>query len=324
MPHPGRAQPHRRSAGGDPPHAGWPPEGGARRHASARAIAICWSAATARRGPIRCRRPGCTRRWCAGARRRCRDELLEASLAVFRPDLYDEVLGPPARTIARRAGRRRRRLRRPGVRAPTTSPRIWRPGRSSAAHLTRTQSAASASFARRPSIRTDAVHLGGRHSPGSVWRNAVVRAGTQIEMHELLAPRVRCGSRSADRNDGSNRQRCQSRFVRALRRLERPRFFVSDLGGTHDARSDQTRAGDVQVGAADRGAGGRPFYGRLFEIAPQVRPLFPQRPCRAEAQADGDARPRRSSTCIRSRRSCRRCRTSGAATSAMASTAGAL
>ena len=43
-------------------------------------------------------------------------ELYEAALAVFRPDLYDEVLGPSPGAPADRAERRRRRLRRPAVR----------------------------------------------------------------------------------------------------------------------------------------------------------------------------------------------------------------
>ena len=75
--HPGAAGADRRRCGSDPAHPRWPPEGFARRHACARAAAICWSAARARRGRIRCRRPGSTPRWCDGdrprsARRRCR------------------------------------------------------------------------------------------------------------------------------------------------------------------------------------------------------------------------------------------------------------
>ena len=66
--------------------------------------AICWSGARAPAGPIRCRRPGSTRRWCAGDRRRCRTSLCRAAMAVFRPDLYDAAVGAPAAATTGRIG----------------------------------------------------------------------------------------------------------------------------------------------------------------------------------------------------------------------------
>ena len=90
------AEPHRRGAGGDPPHARRAAEGFARRRVSRTIRAICWSAAPARRVPIPCRRPGSMRRWCAGGRRRSRARCSAAAKAVWRPDLYDAALGKPA------------------------------------------------------------------------------------------------------------------------------------------------------------------------------------------------------------------------------------
>ena len=69
---PRRPQPHRRRRGGDPPHARRAPEGRARRRRAHRQSLSAGRAAKAPRAPIRCRRRGSTRRWCAGARRRCR------------------------------------------------------------------------------------------------------------------------------------------------------------------------------------------------------------------------------------------------------------
>ena len=69
---PRRSQPHRRRLRGDPPHARRAHEGCSRRHCAHRRALSAGRAATAPRVPIRCRRRGSTRRWCAGARRRCR------------------------------------------------------------------------------------------------------------------------------------------------------------------------------------------------------------------------------------------------------------
>ena len=113
--HPGAAGAYRRRRRCHPAHARWPPQDFARRHHAREAAAICWWGAKARRGPIRCRPPGSTRRWCAGDRRRSARRRLKTAMAVFRPDLYDAALG---RGGARPRFRRRRRLRRPGLRCP--------------------------------------------------------------------------------------------------------------------------------------------------------------------------------------------------------------
>jgi len=51
--------------------------------------------------------------------------------------------------------------------------------------------------------------------------------------------------------------------------------FVRTEAASHDTPRDRSRAGHVQEGGADRAPGGDLFYGRLFEIAPDVRALFP-------------------------------------------------
>ena len=48
-----------------------------------------------------------------------------------------------------------------------------------------------------------------------------------------------------------------------------------DSGASHDARSGETGAGELREGRADLGKAAELFYGRLFEIAPQVRAMFP-------------------------------------------------
>ena len=82
---------------GDPPHARRPAEGFARRRHRGPTPTICWSGATAPAGPTRRRPPGSMRRWCAGARRRCRTTCAGPRWAVFRPDLYDAAVGVAVR-----------------------------------------------------------------------------------------------------------------------------------------------------------------------------------------------------------------------------------
>ena len=61
------------------------------------------------------------------------------------------------------------------------------------------------------------------------------------------------------------------------------------------------------------------FYGRLFEIAPHVRGLFPEDLSEQKQQADGHARHGRRQPAQAATRSCPRCGTSDAGTRAMAS-----
>ena len=109
------AEPHRRRAGGDPPHARRPHEGRAGRHVrtSDRYIMIGRNSA-ARPDPVQAA-------WLYAQMVRWGQaplsaELLATAKAVFRPDLYDNALEPEAGQSARRAGRRHRRVRRAGVR----------------------------------------------------------------------------------------------------------------------------------------------------------------------------------------------------------------
>ena len=60
------------------------------------------------------------------------------------------------------------------------------------------------------------------------------------------------------------------------------------------------------------------FYDRLFEIAPEVRSMFPQDLSRAEEEADGHAGHGRRAACTSSTRSFRPCRTSASGTKATA------
>ena len=124
---PGGAQPHRRRGRGDPPHARWPPEGDARRQ---RAHGRPLPAGRARRRrPPRpaCRRRGCTRRWCAGGRPRCRPSCWPLRKAVVRPDLYDAALARPRREPqADRPTASARSRGRPSI--PAISQATWRPG----------------------------------------------------------------------------------------------------------------------------------------------------------------------------------------------------
>ena len=66
-------------------------------------------------------------RWCAGARRRCRERLCRGRDAVFRPDLYDALGAPPA-PAGGRTKRPDRGLRRTALSTPATSRVIsrWR------------------------------------------------------------------------------------------------------------------------------------------------------------------------------------------------------
>ena len=83
-------------------------------HARERA-AICWSGARARRGPIRCRPPGSTRRWCAGGRRRCGRMRSRPPWRCSGRTSTTPRMGHAGQ--ARRRLRRHRRLRRSGVRS---------------------------------------------------------------------------------------------------------------------------------------------------------------------------------------------------------------
>ena len=102
--------------------AGW--------RSSAATTATSWSAATAPAGPIRCRRRGSTRRWCAGAKRRCRRN---------RSPSRNPSSAPISTTPRSAARRRRATASRATASAPSSGPIspppisrvIWRPGASS-------------------------------------------------------------------------------------------------------------------------------------------------------------------------------------------------
>ena len=50
----------------------------------------------------------------------------------------------------------------------------------------------------------------------------------------------------------------------------------SGKGGCRDTKPDQARPGDFRSDRSDRSTVADLFYGRLFEIAPHVRPMFPE------------------------------------------------
>ena len=87
-------------AGSHPPDARRPLEGRARRHDAHQRPLSAGRPQGAPAGPTRRRRPGSTRRWCAGVRRRLSAEMLAAAKAVFRPDLYDAALPGEAADMA--------------------------------------------------------------------------------------------------------------------------------------------------------------------------------------------------------------------------------
>ena len=94
------------------PHARWPPEGRARRHRAHRASAICWSAATALRGPIVRQAAWLYAQMVRWGQAPLSQELLAVAKGVVRPDLYDAALpgqddlvgGEPADGIGAFAG----------------------------------------------------------------------------------------------------------------------------------------------------------------------------------------------------------------------------
>ena len=130
------AEPHRCRAGGDPPHPRWPakvsPDGATRT--DARYLLIGRDGAA---GPIRRRRRGSMRRWCAGARRRCRTTCAGPRWAVFRPDLYDAAVRSRTRAAATDRHGSTPSPDRRSTRQHRGAPASWRIGRVPVPEMTR-------------------------------------------------------------------------------------------------------------------------------------------------------------------------------------------